>query len=125
MSNTCFLSAEIASAIAGNLTPEIDEETGELIKAKPVDFSFVVSMVAQESAATGYIYRYSAQMELDIDNPLTAFLKKLPPLPPAKTTKAWEGVPEDTDNGNDFEKIADNSGASRKKAVKKKGRKKK
>ena len=125
VADVCFLSSEISSAIAGNLAPVIDEETGEVSQPEPIDFSFVVSMISQESSATGYVYRYKADMDLNIENPLTAFLEKLPPLPEAKTTKSWEVDDEDGNIPNDFEKISDDSGTPRKKSVKKKGRKKK
>lgn len=119
VSEVCFLASELSAAIAGNLKPTIDEESGEIVPPEVIQFSFVVSMRAEEASITGYTYHYEAQIDLDIQNPLTDFLGDLPALPAPKSTKAWDKPPSEEDSGDAVE------APKKKKAVKKKARKKK
>lgn len=129
VADTCFLAGELSSAIVGNLKPSIDEESGEIVPPEPIDFSFVVSMRAEEASVTGYTYHYDAQIDLQIQNPLTDFLSDLPALPDPKTSKAWDRLKESGEHyeGYDADSAIDSAidSPKKKKAVKKKGRKKK
>ena len=120
VADTCFLASELSATIAGNLKQRIDEDSGEIIPPEPIDFSFVISMRAEEASATGYTYHYDAQIDMDLKNPLTDFLGDLPALPAPKTSKGWDNSSETEQEPGEYVESV-----KKKKAVKKKARKKK